>query len=353
MSKMFRELIQRSKRITRDEFALTFGGVAEDVVEMLTSEQARQVTKEAREVMEAAPSLPNGTPRLRQVEFGLFSSAPELERGEVAAVDGTPTLPLQIYSAGQALCVGVASISYRRPIQDSLHYWSSKAFLADAKDTDDYIARQEQGVFGISPTAYLRYYEAKHAADDIHEPFVLLDGTLVYEWLVGLTEGVELYEKLLREKKCLGVIKNIRTDIDVSTFAPALKTGEIFIIKSLADHFEGNNASNKNMGESAKRGVLPRFKPTANRIWRGLFKPAKKVFGFEVHEDHMEDMLRILAADCQLNNVGHEIPYLLNRVDEEVRAQFNMRILQDRISAQMATESEELFFEETDERKLR
>jgi hypothetical protein len=124
MSKMFRELIQRSRRITRDEFALTFGGVAEDVVEMLTNEQARQATQEARDVMESAPSLPNGMPRLSQVEFGLFSTAPELERGEVAAIDGTPALPLQIYSAGQALCVGVASISYRRPIQDSLHYCS-------------------------------------------------------------------------------------------------------------------------------------------------------------------------------------------------------------------------------------
>ncbi len=353
MSKMFRELIHRSRRISRDEFALTFGGVAEDVIDMLQSEQARQATKEARDIMETCPPLASGMARLRQAEFGLFSSAPELERGEVVAIDGTPTLPLQIYSAGQALCVGVASISYRRPMQDSLHYWSSKAFLADAKDTDDYIARQEQGLFGISPTAYLRYYEAKHAVDDLKEPYVLFDGTLIYEWLVGLTEGVELYEKLLKEKKCIGIIKNIRTDTVITTFARAMRTGEIFFVETLAQHLDGNNAANKNVGESAKRGVLPKFKRTSERIWRGLFKPAKKVFAFEVHEEHLEDMLRILVADCQLNNIGHEIPYLLNRIDEEVRTNFNARILQNRISAQMATESEELFFEETNERQLR
>lgn len=50
---------------------------------------------------------------------------------------------------------------------------------------------------------------------------------------------------------------------------------------------------------------------------------------------------------------GHEIPYLLNRVDEEVRHTFNQNLLRDRIAAQMATQNEELFFEETDERSFR
>ena len=64
-------------------------------------------------------------------------------------------------------------------------------------------------------------------------------------------------------------------------------------------------------------------------------------------------MLRIMAADCQMNNACHEIPFLLNRIDEEVRKNFNPQILKDRIAFQMATQSEELFFEETDERSFR
>jgi hypothetical protein len=48
-----------------------------------------------------------------------------------------------------------------------------------------------------------------------------------------------------------------------------------------------------------------------------------------------------------MNHAGHETPFLLNRVDEEVRRNFNSRILQDRIALRMATQSEELFFEET------
>ena len=54
-----------------------------------------------------------------------------------------------------------------------------------------------------------------------------------------------------------------------------------------------------------------------------------------------------------MNTPGHEIPFLLNRIDEEVRKNFDPRILQDRIAAQMAAESEELFFGETNERAFR
>src|SRR6266536_120136 len=43
MSRMFSELIRSSRRISRDEFAANFGGVAEDVIEMLEGEQARRI----------------------------------------------------------------------------------------------------------------------------------------------------------------------------------------------------------------------------------------------------------------------------------------------------------------------
>ena len=135
MSQVFSELINGSRRISRDEYALSFGGIGDDVIVMLTSESAHTAMREAREVMESAPALRSGTPRLRQVEFGRFSTAPELELGLVAAIDGKPVLPLQKYTAGQAISVGIGSLSYRRPVADSIHYWSSRALLDAAKDT--------------------------------------------------------------------------------------------------------------------------------------------------------------------------------------------------------------------------
>jgi hypothetical protein len=256
---MFSELIRRSRRISRDEFAATFGGIADDVVEMLDSDLARLITEEAREAMETSQPLADGRSRLRQIEFGRFSTAPQLERGEVAAVDGTPALPMQVYSAGQALSVGVGSISHRRPMQDSLHYWSGRAFLSDARDTDDFIARQEQGLFGISQTAYLRYFEVRHSLE-IDEPYVFLDGTLIYEWLVATQEGVNLYQELLPSgKQCIGIIKNIKVNVVFATYARALRTGELYIIETLADHLDNSNAPNRNPGESS-RGTLPVFR---------------------------------------------------------------------------------------------
>lgn len=354
MSRMFRELVRRSRRITRDEFAANFGEIANDVIEMLNSEQAHQVVREARQAMEEAGNLPGGMPRLRQVDFGLFSNAPELEKGEVAAVDGTTALPIQMYSAGQALCVGIGSISHRRPMQDTLHYWSSKMFLSEATDTNDFLAREQQGLYGISQTAYLRYFEVKHGIE-IQEPYILFDGTLVYEWLVAIQEGVDLYKELFSTgKMCMGIIKSLNANPLFAAFARALQTGEVYIIQTLADHLDKSNAPNKNQGEISTRYALPQFLSNiAPQILRGIFKPRNKTFGFEVHQDHLEDMLRIMAADCQLNNAGHEIPFLLNRVDEEVRKHFSPKILRDRISVKMATHSEQLFFGEVDEHYFR
>ncbi len=303
--------------------------------------------------MEDDPANPR-LPPLRKVEFGLFSEARELEKGEVAAIDGTFALPMQKYSAGQAICVGIGSLSHCRPMQDLLHYWSSKVLLSDAADTDDFIAREKRGLFGIYPTAYLRYYEVEHCLE-INEPYLFLDGPLVDEYLVSSQEGVQLYNRLFASKKkqVLGVIKNIANPV-FTKFARALKSGEIYVIETLENHLNQSNVPNRNPGETRNRYVLDDFKNgIARDIFRGVFKPRQKAFGFEVHKDHLEDMLRIMVADCQMNNPGHEIPYLLDRVDEEVRTNFSPRILKDRIAIQMVTQSEELFFGETDERSFR
>ena len=339
---MFHELLNGSRRVSKDEFAVNFGGIADDVVEMLSSTKARKTIQEARETMEGDLST-----RLRKVEFGLFDTAKELEKGKVAAIDGTFALPMQKYSTGQALCVGIGSLSHCRPMQDSLHYWSSKILLSDAVDTDDFIEREKRGLFGIYPTAYLRYYEVAHCLE-VEEPYLFLDGPLVDESLVARQEGIELYNKLFKSEKyqVIGIIKNIGNPI-FTKFARALNPGEIYVVGTLQEHLnQSSTTRNRYISDKFKNGI-------ARNILRGVFKPRNKAFGFEVHEEHLEDMLRIMAADCQMNSQGHEIPFLLNRIDEEVRKNFNPKILKDKIAIQMATHSEELFFEETDERSFR
>ena len=57
-SRMFSELVRRSRRVSRDEFAVNFGGIADDVVEMLNSDQAYQAIQEARESYGGSVRLP-------------------------------------------------------------------------------------------------------------------------------------------------------------------------------------------------------------------------------------------------------------------------------------------------------
>ena len=54
-------------------------------------------------------------------------------------------------------------------------------------------------------------------------------------------------------------------------------------------------------------------------------------------------MLRITATDRQPNNVGHEIPFLWNSVDEEVRHAFRPT-LRDRIAGRLAHHRDEWSF---------
>ena len=192
-----------------------------------------------------------------------------LEVGEVAAIDGTYALPIQKYSAGQALCVAVGSLSYRRPMQDSLHYWSSRILLSEASDTDDFIRLEEQGLFGISQTAYLRYFEVSHGCD-IEEPYLLLDGTLVYEWLVSSQEGVQLYNKLFESGNRFWVSsKTSKGVLCLLNLLGHFRTGEIFVVETLQDHLNLSNAPNKNQGESRYRYVLDEFKKVLLAIYSG------------------------------------------------------------------------------------
>jgi hypothetical protein len=93
----------------------------------------------------------------------------------------------------------------------------------------------------------------------------------------------------------------------------------------------------------------------AERICRGVFKPNAKAFGFECHLEHLPLLLRIMAADCQMNKRGHEIPFLLNEVDAKIRSQFARHKLGAHIEARLMkdSQSEELFWSETHERELR
>jgi hypothetical protein len=356
----FERMVRSAKRITRDEFAANFGGIDQDVVAMLTSEAGQKARQEARDWMVAQGEKNlkgTGVPILQTLEFGVIDSAPELLNGDVAAVDGTFALPAQQYFLGQALCVAVGSVSYKRELEESLAYYSAKDVVDGADNLDDLLGKLREALFGMSPTAYLRFFEAQHALEvlEIGEQFVLMDGPITYEWLCHFPFAINLYKDLLRKKHVMGVIKDLANTKDAAMLGWALKPGEVLLYKTLAQHLAENRAANKNKETGAGSVDVPTEFLTglASEIIRGVFKPVKKAFGFECHRDHLPAMLRILAADAQMNHLGHEIPALLNRVDAEIRAHYGRGMLKRQIAAAMAQQDEDLFFEASNERDFR
>lgn len=358
----FEDLIDESRRFSRDDFVTNLGGLVEDVSEMLSGNLAQGALKHAREYIEQRKDekFENGMSRLLRLEFGKIENAPELIDGKVAAVDGTPVLPLQKYSAGQALCVGIGSRSYLRTLDDVLHGYTSNAVMEDlqmARDEDikDFLRRVQDGIYSISQTAYMRYFEVKHALN-VSEPFIFCDGTLVYEWLSNQELGRAIYKEFLAKKKAIGVIKSTKDSVYMSWFGRALNQGEAFLFETLYDHISDIARQRNQRSGNAEPPQWEKdidFVKLAKKIVRGVFKPSEKYFGFECHIDHLDPMLRIMASDCQMNLPGHEIPFLLNEVDREIRRFFKSDLVQMRIGQQLSKDNESLFFEESAERDFR
>ena len=357
----FDKLVDNSRRFDRDGFVTNLGGLVDDVSDLLGSNVALGALREARNYVDTKGSekLPNGMTRLMKMPFGNQEEAPELLAGEVSAVDGTPVLPLQKYSSGQAICVGIGSRSYTRKLDDVLHGYTSKAILSDlergdAEDVKKFLRRVEEGIYNISQTAYMRYFEALHALN-VPEKHIFCDGTLMYEWLINQDIGRDVYKRLLGDKKAIGVIKSTKESVYMSWFGRALEPGEIFIYETFYEHVTDiERIRNRKQDEAAAQWENDdNFVDLSRKVYRGVFKPAQKHFGFECHIDHLDSMLRIMTSDCQMNQAGHEIPFLLNEVDREIRRFFKSDLVQMRIGHRLSQNSENLFFEESGERGFR
>ena len=334
----FAQLLSNLARVSHDQFAIDFGGIDQDIVAMLSSPKSQKIRTRRRAEMEQSDPLWPGVERLGQLKFGEPASAPQLLAGQVAAIDGANVLPLQQYSIGQAVCLAIGSVSHTRALSNALHYWSTKLDLEQVKTEQEFYQVQEEYLFGINPSALLRYLEVQHALE-IAEPYIFLDGPIVYEWLCGQNVGIELYKELLAKKKVIGIIKNLGTSKRLAMYGSLLRPGEFYIHQNLEEHLSSHDVH-----------MAGDFLEThARYIYRGVFKPALTAFGFEVHQNNLVELMNLVAADCALTHIGHEIPYLLDLVDQEIRAISPTDLLKNQIAAAMHRESEELFFQNSDE----
>lgn len=347
MSKMpFNDLIDKLRQISYTEFTENFGNIDRDVVAMLQSKNAKAVRLLLRKRVESGQLFDGKLAQLHKAEFGILERAPELIKGEVAAIDGACVLPLQQYSIGQAVCVAVGNVSHTKNLENTLQYWSTRVELDHVKREEDFFKIQHDFLYGISQTAVLRFLETRHAIE-LNEPYIFLDGPIVYEWLAGHNIGCDLYTELFEKKQTIGVIKNLGSSKKLAAYGSVLRSGELFVLETLADHLEEHHRG----GRAHTAGhFIDRVAPN---VYRGVFKPALTPYGFEVHKDHFETMIRLMAADCEMTHIGHETPYLLNLVDKELRAYCPVELLKNQIAFSMQKEREELFFENMDEFEFR
>lgn len=356
MSVRFRDVIENATQFDRDAYVRNFGGIIDGISTLLSSDTVAATLNKAREQIESGDDI-EGHPRLQNFNFGVIEDAPELMAGDVAAIDGTILLPLRKFSAGQAIAVGVGSMSYQRNVTSSLHGFCTSSIFEAADDMSltDCIRAAEQGLISINTSAYLRYFEAQHSIE-IPEEIIFSDGPMA-EWLLNQDIGRQIYHKLYAKKMVIGIIKNLQNNIRYQYLGRALRAGELFIIETLYGHMERRAQERERLGQDGRIQWKDDrdFVELSKGICRGVFKPNAKSFGFECQIKNLPDLLRILAADCQMNKLGHEIPFLLNEIDSQIRAQFARHRLDVQIEERLMRDgqSEDIFWSEKHERDLR
>jgi hypothetical protein len=132
-----------------------------------------------------------------------------------------------------------------------------------------------------------------------------------------------------------------------------LRPGEVDIDRTLAQHIRVEAEILRQYSRQEPQAIVDGLWPLAEKVWRGVYKPCAKAFGFEAHEDHLEDLLRIAVGTAHMDALGHEIPLPLNMVDPEVRQRFGGRLLRQAVRNALAERGVGAFFEEMDEHALR
>jgi hypothetical protein len=345
----FLDLIKGSKKFSQEEFSTTFGFIDHDILGMLKSPNAKGLYKLLRQRIEEAGPLADGFKDrfMTGLVFGDHSNSPELLAGKVAAVDGGQVLPLQQFAIGQAIAVGVGSVSHTRDLESNLTYWSAKLQLDNIHTEEEFFRVQNQYGYEDASSGFRIWREIEHARD-IGEPFVFLDGPIINEWMTAYVCACDQYRDLFEHKHVIGVMKNLLRSKRLAAYGNVLTSGELFIVGTLAEHYNEEHAATEagRINSEFRREVAP-------QIYRGVFKPSLVAYGFEVHRDHLDPMLRLLIADCALDHIGHEIPYLLNLVDAELKSVCSIEMIKNQIAATLHAERESLFFENVDEYQFR
>ncbi len=356
--KIFKYVLEHAKDVT-DTFDINLGDIPQDVV--TSRQQAEPHIKNVRQLMEKKVLTPDAD--LSSVDFGLIDMAKwaevygepirqALKSGNVVAVDGTPLLQPQRFLTTQVYACAIGTLTYRDLLALKAQVVKTQAdqeLFQNMEATIRHIEETERLSSSRSwPAAFMEYKE-RETAYKHHAKHVLIDGPLITQNLLTQTEGRNLYEKMLvANRKCyVGVTKDLRfADTEERYEAVALRTGELFIRNT------EYNVMKERLEKDYKGAVKTWSEDYLRDIFRGIYKPGRKAFGFQCHRDDLPSVVCLLSMDCH-PQPGHEIPFLLEQVDAKIRGRYRPTETMSAIEATLARHNMDEFYDETEERMFR
>ena len=370
MEKIFVTAIQ-AKRNATTAYLTHEEGIVVDALRMV--EGMRPAVARTRQYLEETMTVYPNDRLLSDESQGLLidmaavSAKTAVDRTGLFAVDGTPATPHMHYGTAQLFAGAVMGISYdtlERPLtiltntvtkerNDAAPLSSFAEVIAWAKSLD------LDGMNQSWPTTFLEYVEREYAMTQ-GRPFTLIDGPICTQNLLTQELGRALLLQFFTTLPLVcGVVKSLQASTMIHRlFARALHPGEALLIepsKELVERRSGNQDTNGHVRHF--RWLQQFFDGLESHgidLWRGVYRPGAKAFGFECDRRHLDTVIAMLWQERDVHHIGHEIPFLLNQVDANLRSTYNARSYKNHLIYALGLDlGDDELFDELDERDLR
>jgi hypothetical protein len=195
------------------------------------------------------------------------------------------------------------------------------------------------------PDAFLEYEVRRYACETVAAPYVLIDGPLAPEVVSNRRRGRALLERLFGDERVfVGVVKSIMSSpFEYRLIARALRPGEAYVVETQRDYLLRSGGR-----IFYERWIDQQLVP----LLRGVYKPGAKAFAFQCRMRDFEAALALLWCDRD-ELPGHEIPFLLNQVDQQLRSRFSLGDIEAVVEGLLAEHGEMTYFDEMHERAFR
>ena len=254
----------------------------------------------------------------------------KLEKGNVAAIDGTTNMELDSLHFIKYFSIVVGSVSYGRGFEKTAEHWNTTIEVSELMEEEDNNTNFVISTMDIetnidSSVSDFMLFKERELATRLKEEYIFLDGCIFYEKLLKNKKSVTVYQELMKNKKVIGIIKDLNHNKELNNVASNLNSGTIRIVKTTQEDLKEDYSS---------IGI------NFDKILKGVFKIKNKAYGFEVHEDLLEEMITLVFNDCTKDSTSYEIPWLLTAIDKSIKNYKNNKNINETVKSEIISEME-------------